>query len=284
MISYNRNEVKMQASSVESGYSNIDNTNNPAKYVRRLDKQGASNLWLLMKAQMLSLLEVGKGDSVIDVGCGAGSDVQAISQILGENGRVVGVDSSITMIQEALRRAEGLNLPTEFYVGDAENLEFPDNSFDCCRVERVLQHLHNPKQSLLEIRRIAKQGARIVVVEPDYGSIKIEGADPTITSKLIKRRCSHFRSPHIGMQLPLLYKRLELVKIAVTVTQVVNENFEDDHEKFLLSKYVEPAVTKGIVSAQECDKWIKDLKKAADEGNYRHTISLFLVSGRKPDV
>lgn len=167
----------MQTSLVESGYSNIDNTNNPTKYVRRLDKQGATNLWQGVKAQMLSLLEVGKGDSVIDVGCGTGSDVRAIAQIVGENGRVVGVDSSTTMIQEALQRAKGLNLPTEFYVGDAENLEFPDNSFDCCRVERVLQHLHNPQQSLLEIVRVANLGARIVIVEPDYGSIKIEGAD-----------------------------------------------------------------------------------------------------------
>ncbi|BAZ11068.1 hypothetical protein NIES4071_28930 [Calothrix sp. NIES-4071] len=274
----------MQTSLVESGYSNIDNTNNPTKYVRRLDKQGATNLWQGVKAQMLSLLEVGKGDSVIDVGCGTGSDVRAIAQIVGENGRVVGVDSSTTMIQEALQRAKGLNLPTEFYVGDAENLEFPDNSFDCCRVERVLQHLHNPQQSLLEIVRVANLGARIVIVEPDYGSIKIEGADPTVTSKLIKRRCSHFRSPNIGMQLPLLYKRLELEKIAVTVTPVVNDNFEDNHEKFLLSKYVEPAVTIGLVSAQEGSKWINDLKGAADQGNYRHTISLFLVSGRKPDV
>lgn len=273
----------MQTSSVESGYSDIDNTSNPTKYVRRLDKQGTSNLWLLIKAQMQYLLEVGKGDSVIDVGCGTGDDVRAIAEIVGENGRVVGVDGSTTMIQEAKRRAEGLNLPTEFYVGDAENLEFPDNSFDCCRVERVLQHLHNPQQSLQEILRIAKQGARIVIVEPDYGSIKIEGGNPTVTSKLIKRRCSHFRSAQIGMQLPLLYKRLELVKIAVRVIQVVNENFEDDHEKFLLSKYVEPAVTMGVVSAQECRKWIKDLKGAAYEGNYRHTISLFLVSGRKPD-
>lgn len=273
----------MQTSSVESGYSNIDNTNNPTKYVRRLDKQGASDLWLLIKAQMLSLLEVSKGDSVIDVGCGTGSDVRAIAQIVGESGRAVGVDSSTTMIQEAFRRSEGLNLPTEFYVGDAENLGFSDNSFDCCRVERVLQHLQNPQQSLLEIVRVANLGARIVIVEPDYGSIKIEGANPTITSKLIKRRCSHFRSPHIGMQLPLLYKRLGLVKIAVTVTQVVNENFEDDHEKFLLSKYVEPAVTTGVVSAQECHEWINDLKGAADQGNYRHTISLFIVSGRKPN-
>ncbi len=273
----------MQTSSVESGYSDIDNTCNPTKYVRRLDKQGTSNLWQGIKAQMQYFLEVGKGDSVIDVGCGTGDDVRAIAEIVGENGRVVGVDGSSTMIEEAKRRSQGLNLPTGFYVGDAENLEFPDNSFDCCRVERVLQHLHNPQQSLMEILRVAKQGARIVIVEPDYGSIKIEGANPAITDKLIKRRCSHFRSPQIGMQLPLLYKRLNLVKIAVKVTQVVNDNFEDDHEKFLLSKYVEPAVTMGVVSAQEGSKWIKDLKRAADEGNYRHTISLFLASGRKPN-
>ncbi len=253
------------------------------KYVRRLDLQGANPLWQEIKSQMLTLLDVREGDRVLDVGCGTGDDVRSLAKFVGVNGRVIGVDSSTTMIQEAKKRSEKLSLPVEFYVGDAQNLKFPDNSFNCCRVERVLQHLDNPQQAVAQMVRVAKSGARIVVVEPDYGTISIDGGHSVITSKLIACRCNHFRSGRIGMLLPLLYKRLELEKIDVKLTKVVRTNLDDQHEQFLRHKYIEPAIALDLISASEGKQWIEDLKQADLKENYRYAFNLFLVCGYKPN-
>ncbi|MBW4509597.1 MAG: methyltransferase domain-containing protein [Scytonematopsis contorta HA4267-MV1] len=265
----------------QSGYSGVDNSSNPTKYISRLDKVGESALWQGIKAEMLSLLKVEPGNSIIDVGCGTGDDVRAIAKVMEFKGRFVGVDKSSTMIEEAKQRSAGSKLPAEFYICDAENLEFPDNSFDCCRVERVLQHLDNPQKALAEILRITKPGGRIVVVEPDYGSVKIQGSSQQVTCKLLERRCNHFRNGRIGMHLMLLYKRLGLVKIAMRVIQVTNTNIDAQHENFLVRKYIEPAVEMGVISAQEGHRWLEDLKKAEERGDYQHSISLFLIGGCK---
>ncbi|MBF2017498.1 MAG: methyltransferase domain-containing protein [Rivularia sp. T60_A2020_040] len=273
----------MQTPSKESGYSNLDCTSDPMKYVRRLDRQGANPLWQKIKSQMLSLLDVREGDRVLDVGCGTGDDVRSLAQFVGISGSVIGIDSSITMIQEAKRRSEKLSFPVEFYLGDAQNLEFPDNSFNSCRVERVLQHLDNPQQALAQMVRVAKSGARIVIVEPDYGTISIDGGHSVITRKLIARRCSHFRNGRIGILLPLLYKHVGLKNIVVELTQVVRTNIDEEHEQFLLDKYIEPAIAVGVISASEGKQWIEDLKQADLMGSYRYAFNLFLVCGYKPN-
>ena len=56
-----------------------------------------------------------EGHHILDVGCGTGDDVLALARIVGETGRVVGIDNSETMIAEARQRAEGLDLVTSDY-------------------------------------------------------------------------------------------------------------------------------------------------------------------------
>ena len=45
------------------------------------------------------------------------------------------------------------DLPCEFRVGQAERLEFEDESFDACRAERVLQHVTDPARAVAQMRR-----------------------------------------------------------------------------------------------------------------------------------
>ena len=98
------------------------------------------------KLKTFALLDVHEGDTILEVGCGTGEDAQTLARLVGDNGRVVGVDSSTSVIGKARARAAGLDLPVEFVVGDAERLEFADGTFDCCRADRVFQHLSDPNE------------------------------------------------------------------------------------------------------------------------------------------
>jgi ubiquinone/menaquinone biosynthesis C-methylase UbiE len=273
------NKVELPA---RSGYSHIDQTRDPMAYVRKLDERATSDFWQVMKSQMFALLDIHAGDHVLDVGCGTGDDVRALAQAVGPCGRAVGVDSSTTIITVAQQRAANSGLAVEYYVGDVQHLEFPNESFDCCRAERVLQHLVNPQQALTEMVRVARPGARLVVVEPDYGATKIAGGDPGVTRKLIDHRCAHYQSGRIGMILSILFKRLKLINVAFMPVQVVTTHIGDEGEKLLLENYVEPAIAASVVSEEEGTRWIKDLKAAERAGGYRHALTLFLVRGWKP--
>ncbi|MFW6074798.1 MAG: methyltransferase domain-containing protein, partial [Chloroflexota bacterium] len=114
--------------------ADVDASTDPAARVEYLD---AVTRTAAYKEETYRLLEIKPGDAVLDVGCGAGDDVRAMAEIVGQTGRAVGLDVSRTMIEAAKRRSEGSALPVEFVQASAYELPFEDDSFDASRIDRV---------------------------------------------------------------------------------------------------------------------------------------------------
>lgn len=114
--------------------------------------------------RLLELAEIKKGESVLDVATGTGEPAFGVASLVGESGKVVGTDLSEGMLQVARRKAKTKNLKNiEFVQMDAENLRFPDNSFDVVLSRFVLMLLADSKKCLSEIRRVLKVGGRLVL-------------------------------------------------------------------------------------------------------------------------
>src|ERR1035437_11203208 len=96
--------MSTESARLTSGYSDIDHTDDPRKYIPRLDQTGSSPLWQAIKQRMIALLEVAPGAKVLDVGCGTGDDARVLANLVGPTGQVIGIDQSTTMIAEAAQR------------------------------------------------------------------------------------------------------------------------------------------------------------------------------------
>ena len=81
------------------------------------------------------------GTSVLDLGCGPGTITADIGRRVAP-GRVLGIDVSATVIEQARRDAGG-GPNVEFSVGDLYALEMNDHTFDVVHVHQVLQHLRS---------------------------------------------------------------------------------------------------------------------------------------------
>ena len=106
------------------------------------------------------------GQRVLDVGCGTGYFMRAISGAVGSAGLVIGVDPSGSMVEYARHKAA--SIPNcEFQVGTAEALPFPGNHFDVVVSSLVLHHLpeHVRLRALEEMRRVLQPGGRILIAE-----------------------------------------------------------------------------------------------------------------------
>ena len=111
------------------------------------------------------LLGLGEGDVVLDVACGPGNFSREFARAVGEDGLVVGVDASRTMLErggEELRRSDPGNVC--LIRADATALPFADGSFDAACCFAALHLFGEPFAALDEMRRTLKPGGRIALM------------------------------------------------------------------------------------------------------------------------
>jgi SAM-dependent methyltransferase len=105
---------------------------------------------------------------MLDVGSGTGSLAYAIAERKAHV-RVVGIDPSKEYVAYANSRNP---LPDRagFEVGDAQQLRFPDSSFDAALSLLVFNFIPDPKKAQFELRRVTKPGGKLSAAVWDYGA------------------------------------------------------------------------------------------------------------------
>jgi len=103
------------------------------------------------------------GDSILDVGCGAGQSVLQLAELVGSGGRVTGVDIAPVMLDVARSRAAGL-AQVDFIEGDAQTLALPEHSFDCVFSRFGVMAFADPVAAFSHFRRLLKPSGRLAFV------------------------------------------------------------------------------------------------------------------------
>ncbi|HPH46979.1 MAG TPA: arsenite methyltransferase [Chryseolinea sp.] len=105
-----------------------------------------------------------EGDTVVDLGSGAGNDAFVARSIAGETGKVIGIDFTDKMIEKAKANAEKLDFTNvEFRQGDIENMPLAGNIADVVVSNCVLNLVPNKKQAFAETFRVLKEGGHFSV-------------------------------------------------------------------------------------------------------------------------
>jgi ubiquinone/menaquinone biosynthesis C-methylase UbiE len=95
---------------------------------------------------------------VLEVGCGAGYDAFEFCR---QGAVYTGIDITLENIDRTTRHLSLYNLKGEIRAGDAEHLDFQDESFDLAFSNGVLHHVPDIEQSFREIRRVLKPGGEL---------------------------------------------------------------------------------------------------------------------------
>lgn len=102
---------------------------------------------------LLSAVDAGEGDRLLDVACGPGYVTEAASRL---GCRAVGLDFSAEMVARARERSPAV----EFREGDAHDLPFDAQSFDIVVMNFGVPHLSKPERAFAEARRVLQPGGR----------------------------------------------------------------------------------------------------------------------------
>lgn len=112
----------------------------------------------------IALTSLQKGETVLDLGSGAGFDCFLAANKVGKNGKVIGVDMTSEMIERARENAEKGNYKNvEFRLGEIEDIPAGNNSVDVVISNCVINLSPNKAKVFKETFRVLKLGGRLMV-------------------------------------------------------------------------------------------------------------------------
>lgn len=173
-----------------------------------------------------------KGMSVLDVGCGTGAISKDIAHLVGETGKVTGIDNTSKFIESG-----------KLTYHDVANMELipidlfdfqPEEKFDLIVAARVLQWLSNPKQALLKMKSLLKSGGQISILDYNHNDLKWAPEPPEsmriFYTAFLKWRSDAGMNNGIGDDLPTLLEEIGLSSIEKINS---DEHYERDNLNFI---------------------------------------------------
>ncbi|MBC8021684.1 MAG: bifunctional demethylmenaquinone methyltransferase/2-methoxy-6-polyprenyl-1,4-benzoquinol methylase UbiE [Burkholderiales bacterium] len=123
---------------------------------------GLHRVW---KRFALEMSGVRAGSRVLDVASGSGDLAAAFARRVGPSGEVWMTDINAAMLAVGRDKLIDAGLFAPLALCDAEKLPFPSNTFDCVSVAFGLRNMTHKEAALAEMTRVARPGARVIVLE-----------------------------------------------------------------------------------------------------------------------
>jgi SAM-dependent methyltransferase len=258
-----------------SAFSDVDGADRPEEFVEYLEVAAAA----LAERRRLRypLLGLESGGSVLDAGCGAGEVCAELREIVGSEGRVVGVDASATMVDTGRARFADV----EFDVADVQALPFDDATFDAVRSERVLQHVDDPQQAVREMARVVRSGGRVVLTDPDHHQADIATDHHEVWTVALEHAGAGVRNPQAGLRL-----REWVIGAGLGLVELISAPFEFDWDRFRtmqrLDDAIAAAVDAGVIDASVGAEFIAEQDARAESGTFYAAGVGYTAVGAKP--
>lgn len=139
----------------------------------RLEARAKHPRFSAMIADYLEALDFAPDARVLELGSGTGPIARRIAARPGYTGKVLGIDLSpyLTAIATRLARQAGIEHRVEFRIGDCQQVNVPDASFDVVLAHTLISHVHDPGSVLRAMRRALAPGGKIGLFDGDYASM-----------------------------------------------------------------------------------------------------------------
>jgi ubiquinone/menaquinone biosynthesis C-methylase UbiE len=126
-------------------------------------------------------LGLSHGDRVLDVACGPANFSRAFARAAGDDGLVVGIDASPTMLSRGAEDTQKAGIDNLALIrGDATALPFEDSTFDCVCCFAALHLFADPFDALDEMRRVLAPGGRVAIMTSIRRPVTVRPMKPVV--------------------------------------------------------------------------------------------------------
>ena len=219
---------------------------------------------------ILSELRVQSGDTIIDVGCGAGHLLTHLAKAVGTNGTIYGLDPSKAQLDQAKKRcSEFENILLIARNADQSQLE--NDSCHSATSTQALEYIVDVNSALDEITRVLKPSGAFVNVSILWDHFKFYGADLRLNEKIqeaFRAHCSHQMLP---MELPGKLERRGFRNVKdKSLAFVITRRDGNSPARYTEGVMANFALTQGV-SEEDVADWKFQLEKAEAEGRFGFT-------------
>lgn len=248
----------------------------PSDYLLRAAASAAGRTY---KAVAIEQLAIDPDNTILDLGCGTGGELEPLLGALGPHGSLIGIDNDTDALRVARQQSEDPRL--RLLHGDAHALPLEGESVDRVYVDRTAQHVAAPATVLNQLRRVLRPDGRVVLAEPDWQTLIVDSPEPELAETYRRFVLDQvIRNPRIGSELPRLAQdaglRLETV---IPVTATYTDPLEGDRV-FGFARVTSRAVAAGYLDQDRADRWLSYLTS----GPFFASLTIFVTvakSGRQ---
>jgi arsenite methyltransferase len=233
------------------------------------------------RVRTIEALALRAGERVLDAGCGPGLLAEQMAIAVGSKGQVTGVDFSQDMLELANKRCSELE-NVQLQQGSVEALEFEDESFDVVTCTQTLLYVENVDLAIDEIQRVLKPGGRVAILETDWRGVVLNNQDEALTRKIFDAWDNTVESPNLPVKLGPMLRAREFNAIRVEAIPIINaSDTENSYSSGMFKWLTKNAVEQAVVSEQECDQWMAQIRQLAEQDAQFFCVNRFLFTAVK---
>lgn len=231
------------------------------------------------RRRFIELAKPFQGESCLDIGCGPAFLVEQLKAAVGEAGTVTGIDHSEGMVQAGSLRCPSAKL----LQASAEELPFPDCSFDLVTITQVLVYVSDPTKALSETKRVLKPGGRVLILDSIWSQSSWSGADVQLQRRILDAFDKHCDHPLLPMRIPELMRSVGLKFVeGPHVIPITNTVWDDvGFAKGGSANIVKYVTEQGLIEKKDADQWVSELEESGRNGSFFFNINRYVFVGMK---